>query len=380
MLKKIYSFLAILCIVINSLIASATSFTNTTSISILDEAPASLYPSPITVAGMSGVITNLTVTINNFNHTYAHDVSIILQAPTGQSLLLQSGIADQVFDPAVGLTYTFSDAALAQMSDVALWTSGSYKPTGYFWDLWTAPAPPTPPGAGTYNTPGPFGGTSSTLGSVFNGLNPNGQWKLFVADFAVGDAGSINGGWSIDITTSIITPVNLSNFSVTKQSNQALLNWSTLNETNLNRFVIEQSADGKVFNSVGFLEANGNTFVKNDYSYVVSLLPGLTNYFRLNMIDNDLTSTYSAIQTIQVDERNNLNHQITQMSNGTISIMNNEIIKAVIVFDMAGRTVVKQDCDSKNCIISKSSDLISGIYFIRVQTETSSFIEKISLN
>src|SRR5262249_3971101 len=37
--------------------------------------------------------------------------------------------------------------------------------------------------------------------SVVNGGNPNGAWLLYVLDDAVGDAGYIASGWSLDLST-----------------------------------------------------------------------------------------------------------------------------------------------------------------------------------
>src|SRR6266403_2133743 len=68
--------------------------------------------------------------------------------------------------------------------------SGTYKPTDYPPnDQIPAPAPPSPYGTNL---------------SVFNGIDPTGTWSLYVYDDSSGDSGSINGGWTLTITT--LTP------------------------------------------------------------------------------------------------------------------------------------------------------------------------------
>ncbi|MDQ3063374.1 MAG: hypothetical protein M3R14_11035, partial [Acidobacteriota bacterium] len=46
--------------------------------------------------------------------------------------------------------------------------------------------------------------------SVYNGINQNGTWRLYVVDDQGGDIGNINGGWRLRITTNncqqIMTP------------------------------------------------------------------------------------------------------------------------------------------------------------------------------
>ena len=65
--------------------------------------------------------------------------------------------------------------------------SGTFRPTNVgAGDAFPAPAPA--PGGGT-------------LLSVFNGVNPNGTWSLYVFDDVGGDVGDFGGGWELNITS-----------------------------------------------------------------------------------------------------------------------------------------------------------------------------------
>lgn len=149
--------------------------------------PAAPYPSTINVAGVVGPVSKVTVTLKNMNHTFPDDIDVLLVGPGGQKLLLMSdagGSADLVNN-----TYTFDDAAAATLADAALNANGSYKPSNFgTGDTFPAPAP-----VGPYNDP--------QLLSVFNGVNPNGTWSLYVVDDVGGDVGNINLGWELAITT-----------------------------------------------------------------------------------------------------------------------------------------------------------------------------------
>jgi subtilisin-like proprotein convertase family protein len=146
-------------------------------------APASPYPSSINAAGISGTVTKVTVTLNNFSHTFPSDVDVLLVGPGGQTALLLSDVGGGT--DAVNTTLTFDDSAAPIGATIV---SGTFQPTNIgTGDLFPAPAP-----AGPYN---------NSLLSVFNGLNPNGTWSLYVVDDAGIDTGSMSGGWSITFTT-----------------------------------------------------------------------------------------------------------------------------------------------------------------------------------
>ena len=164
-----------------------TTFTNPNLITIVDNGVANPYPSTINVSGLTGTITNITVTIHQISHTYIADVGAVLVGPGGQKVVLFDGAGgDSVIS---NLTWTFDDdAAAAPLAGQGPLTSGTYKPNTYF------PGDP-------YDPPGP--GTSyGTQLSAFNSASPNGSYNLYVKDFVSGESGTISGGWSVKITTS----------------------------------------------------------------------------------------------------------------------------------------------------------------------------------
>jgi hypothetical protein len=166
----------------------ATAFANSSAIAYNDFAvPANPYPSTINVSGMAGVVSNLTVTLSGFNHARPSEVQIMVTDPNGRPFILMSGIGGTT--PVVNANITFDDAATTSINQPIV--SGTFRPSQSGSPSFPAPAPPPP-----YFQAGL--GLNSSLG----GYSPNGVWSLFVIDSSTGaPAGSIAGGWSLNITT-----------------------------------------------------------------------------------------------------------------------------------------------------------------------------------
>jgi subtilisin-like proprotein convertase family protein len=183
---------------------AATNFTDASTIIINDgRTNASPYPSSINVTGATGVVSNLKVTLSLLSHTNISDVDILLVNPNGLPIILMSDAAFAASSQNVtDLTLVFDDAAPNNISSGSPLTSGTYKPSELFpggsdaGDIFPPPAPP-----------GPYF-TATTLSS-FNGVSPNGEWKLFIVDDQGGASGSITSGWSLDITTVPFVPTVL---------------------------------------------------------------------------------------------------------------------------------------------------------------------------
>ncbi len=159
-----------------------TAFTNSTAISIPDSGIATPYPSTINVAAFPGGVSKVTARLNNFSHTYPADVDVLLVGPTGERIILMSDVGGGT--DVTGLNLTFSDTGAAVPATLV---TGTYLPTNAG-------------GADTFPAPAPGAPYAPTL-SAFNGLNPVGNWSLYVVDQFSGDVGSITGGWTLTLGT-----------------------------------------------------------------------------------------------------------------------------------------------------------------------------------
>ncbi|MEK7685116.1 MAG: putative Ig domain-containing protein, partial [Verrucomicrobiota bacterium] len=163
--------------------APSTPFAGTNSITILDKKNADPSPANLTVSGMSGTISKITVTLTNLSHTAPPDLDILLVGPGGGKVVLMSDAGSS--DDLTNATLTFDDAALNSLPEFTAIASGVYKPTSFDpAEVFTTPAPS-----------GPYG----TALSDFRGINPNGTWSLYVVDDSTDNAGTLSKGWLLNI-------------------------------------------------------------------------------------------------------------------------------------------------------------------------------------
>jgi uncharacterized repeat protein (TIGR01451 family) len=179
---------------------------NPLPIVINESGPASLYPSTITVSGVTSLISSVTVTLQGFGHTFPKDVDVLLVGPTGQKVMLMSDAG--AGDPVSGLDLVFSSSA-PNLVPRGFLRSGVFRPAD--WDVTLDLPSPAP--AGSYGT---------DLG-VFSGTEANGVWSLYVNDHSSGDSGGINSGWLLSISTESDRPT----LTIGSSGSNIVLSWPT---------------------------------------------------------------------------------------------------------------------------------------------------------
>ncbi|MBK7704479.1 MAG: VCBS repeat-containing protein [Acidobacteria bacterium] len=223
---------------------ASQTFSNNSPIGLNDVTePASPYGSAINVAGVSGIISDVNVTINGITHTRANDLDFLLVSPNGLGIVILSDIGGSASNANV----TLDDSAPGQIGSYGTGTFQTRNANEEGVDVFPSPAPIRPLMAG------------NTLLSSFNGFSPNGDWRLYVMDDEQAISGTVAGGWSLDITTVPVPPPTgavcaAPVFSTTSAA-------TGINPTNL--AVADFNNDGK-----------SDLAVTNQVSNDVSILPG----------------------------------------------------------------------------------------------------------
>jgi hypothetical protein len=130
--------------------------------------------------------------INNYSHTCAEDLDVLLVGPSGRNTIPMSDMPACTNVQGVNLTLDDEGASSWPVPVV----SGAYAPTDN-----------DAPGLDTF--PAPQGGSAPPQDggpalSAFDGTNPNGAWKLYVVDDTIGSAGQFAGGWALTIKARVV--------------------------------------------------------------------------------------------------------------------------------------------------------------------------------
>jgi len=106
------------------------------------------------------------------------------------------------------------------------------------------------------------------------------------------------------LETSSTLPVNIKTFNAKLNNGKVNLSWTVGTETNVNRYEVERSANGKDFVKVATVTALGNaSYSVSDANPLIGI-----NYYRLQGVDNDGTlSPFNELRSVKLSTLENSN-------------------------------------------------------------------------
>lgn len=180
----------------------------------------------------------------------------------------------------------------------------------------------------------------------------------------------------LNFTMMSALPVELTHFGAKlNEYNQGLLNWKTASETNNKGFEVEHAQPNSAemaFETIGFVNGAGTTTRIQNYAYQTEQLSVGTHYFRIKQIDIDGTSTYSEIEAVTVEAKDQMMTLYPNPTAGKTMIELGELIEGdvlVKVINYTGQTVFSRTYKDQLLIDLALDFLPAGHYLISVDTE-----------
>ena len=172
---------------------------------------------------------------------------------------------------------------------------------------------------------------------------------------------------AVTLIKAVVVPVKITNYELRFTNEHRLLNsWTTATEINTSHFNVQRSMDGKDFKTIGTITAKGF----GDYSFTDNQLPitkeQLTLYYRLEIVDNDGSKTYSEVKQVAIS-----NEKLA------ISIFPNPVLldsritinckgaKEIVITDYTGRVVYTDKTNRISYTVNLKS-FATGTYFVRM--------------
>jgi len=177
-------------------------------------------------------------------------------------------------------------------------------------------------------------------------------------------------------------PVELVRFEAVLRRQHVSVSWETASERNSAYFEVERSTDGRTFQSIGQVAAQGNSSKRHAYSFSDTEPVPATSYYRLHQVDVDGKSHYSNVAPVY----NGTLAKISLYPNPATSELNLRLLApltgavTVRILDATGRVVWQEQR-----VLSEATSLLrvptaqlpgAGSYLLQLQTPTSSLVQR----
>lgn len=180
-------------------------------------------------------------------------------------------------------------------------------------------------------------------------------------------------------------PVSITNVKAYQKSAGVQVEWTTQQESNLDRYEIERSQTGQQFFSLGTVVASGNSRIVTNYNWFdPAPLSGL-NFYRIKIIDNPGQVTYSQVMKVNIAGAPTLiSVYPNPILNNTVVLQMNNLQKGaytITLINKAGQQVAKKIIEHAGGSAIESVELAktiaAGVYQLRFSGEAMSITMQI---
>ncbi|MBN2681563.1 MAG: T9SS type A sorting domain-containing protein [Bacteroidales bacterium] len=178
-------------------------------------------------------------------------------------------------------------------------------------------------------------------------------------------------------------PVQLISFTGSCLENFNLIEWKTSSEFNNSHFILEKSFNGSDFFAIANVHGAGNSNQIQSYTFEDFSEKENINYYRLTQVDFDGNSNISNIVAVNCENDYDIKIYTNNFQDIVVDFINAPSNNyALSVFDATGKLVLLTNINIENSyekIILPTSNLASGVYFVKTISDNTINSEKISI-
>ena len=183
-------------------------------------------------------------------------------------------------------------------------------------------------------------------------------------------------------TNPIVLPLELTAFTVTAQQNTNLLAWTMEQAAGVDHFNVQHSTDGATFAAIGTVAAATGDAASANYTFTDENPATGLNYYRIAIVNQDGSTTYSGIRTIGSASTPTVTVSIypnpatdrLHVTTGANAGFN------ILIIDVQGRIMRQVAVASGNTADLTVSDLSRGVYFAEILTANSKTVTEFLKN
>ncbi|HEY2727455.1 MAG TPA: T9SS type A sorting domain-containing protein, partial [Parafilimonas sp.] len=182
-----------------------------------------------------------------------------------------------------------------------------------------------------------------------------------------GSTSNTNDGTPAYDLPSIILPVTFGNFTAQKQNNTSLLKWTTDQESNTDKFIVERSGDGRIYTSIGEVKAADNSTLEKAYQFIDEHPINGNNIYRIKEMDKEGRFNLSDLRSLNFADLKPYIQISPNPANNivTIKIPGNAQNLTVRLLSTGGQLISNKVLDGETLTFDVSK-LAAGVYNITI--------------
>lgn len=204
--------------------------------------------------------------------------------------------------------------------------------------------------------------------------------KVIIHSYTYNDLPIDEGGCTI---TAIELGVDMVKFDAYGVDDKVVLEWATAREENNSGFEIERSADGKIWNTIGFESGRGNAFEESNYSWVDKSPIAPQSYYRLKQKDFNGETSYSQVLSVKITQTKS-KVELSAYPNPTTDYLSynlpseNNTEHELSLWSMEGKIILRKQVSNDGLRVLNLSTLESGTYILNIKMASNNYSKLIT--